>query len=376
MPEAPLKIAMVISSLSAGGAERVLVLLTKGLLGLGHHVSVVTLFGKDHDFYTLPDGVDRIALDVGKTTHGPIEKISKSAGRISAIRRALRRIRPQVVLSFMPETNVLVLLASVRLKVPVIVTEHADPRKKRTRRAWKCLRRLVYGWASRVVSVSAGLDDFFAWLPEAKRGVIPNPVDTAEIGSPAGEPLEFPWAHAIIAMGRLEPEKGFDLLIRAFGRLAEEFPDWGLAVLGEGTRLGELESLVAELGLTERVRLPGVLDNPFPTLKQADLFVLSSRSEGFGNVLVEAMACGLPVVATECWSRAPGIVRHGVDGVLVPAEDVDALAGAIRDLIADDHRRRQLGREAAQAAKRFDLPQVAQTWDQLLNDLVASHQRD
>jgi glycosyltransferase involved in cell wall biosynthesis len=165
-------------------------------------------------------------------------------------------------------------------------------------------------------------------------------------------------------------------LIRAFGRLTEEFPDWGLVILGEGTRLGELESLVAELGLTERVRLPGVLDNPFPTLKQADLFVLSSRSEGFGNVLVEAMACGLPVVATECWSRAPGIVRHGVDGILVAAEDVDALASAMRDLIADDQRRRQLGREAAQSAKRFDLTLVTRAWDQLLKDLVASRQRD
>ena len=366
---------MVISSLSAGGAERVLVLLAKGLQAIGHHVSVVTVFGKGDDFYTLPDGVDRVALDVGKTTHGPVEKMSKSAQRISAIRRALRQIRPQVVLSFMPETNVLVLLASVRLGVPVIVTEHADPRKKRMKRVWKWLRRLAYRWASRVVSVSAGLDDYFAWLPEAKRGVIPNPINLAEINSQAGEAMGLPWAHTVAAMGRLEPEKGFDLLIRAFGRLAGEFPDWGLVILGEGTRRGELESLVVELDLSERVQLPGVLDNPFPTLKQADLFVLSSRSEGFGNVLVEAMACGLPVLATECWSRAPGIVRHGVDGILVAAEDVDALAAAMRDLMADEQRRQKLGAEAVESSNRFDLDEVAQTWDQLLKDLASGLQR-
>ncbi len=366
---------MVISSLSAGGAERVLVLLAKGLKALGHRVSVVTIFGKDHDFYPPPDGVDRIALDLGKTTRGPIEKVTATAKRVSAIRRSLREIRPDVVLSFMPETNVLVLLASARLKVPVVVTEHADPRKKRMRRVWKGLRRVVYRSASRVVSVSDGVDDFFGWLPEAKRSVIPNPVDLAEIDLQPGEPMGFDWARAVIAMGRLEPEKGFDLLIRAFGRLAADFPDWGLVILGEGTRRGELESLVAEQGLSERVRLPGVLDNPFPTLKRAGLFVLSSRSEGFGNVLVEAMACALPVIATECWSRAPGIVSHGVDGILVPAENVDALAAAMRELMGDGARRRQLASQAAESAKRFDLAQIAQTWDELLRDLVARKQR-
>ena len=358
---------MVISSLSAGGAERVLVLLAKGLAALGHRVSVLTIFGTGDDFYPVPNGVGRDAIDLGKTTRGPIEKISASGKRIFAIRRSLREIQPDVVVSFMPETNVLVLLASARLKVPVVVTEHADPRKRRMKRVWKGLRRLVYRWASRVVSVSPGVDDFFAWLPEGKRGVIPNPIELAEIDSPPGEPIVFDWPHTVIAMGRLEPEKGFDLLIRAFGRLAADFPNWGLVILGQGTRRGELESLAAEAGLSRRVRLPGVVDQPFPTLKRADLFVLSSRSEGFGNVLVEAMACGLPVIATECWSRPPGIVRHGVDGVLVPAEDVDALAAAMRELMGDDAQRRQFAGKAAESAKRFDLSEITRLWVELLD---------
>lgn len=365
---------MVISSLSAGGAERVLVLLSKGLAALGHRVSVVTVFGEEDDFYTLPEGVDRVALDLGKTTRTPVEKITANAGRLSSLRRALRQIGPDVVISFMPEVNVLTLLAGLRSKTPVIVTEHADPRKEWTNRTWKGLRRLAYRLASRVVSVSEGVDAYFSWLPKARRAVIPNPVSFAELDAPAGEPMALAWPRAVAAMGRLEPEKGFDLLIDAFARLAADFPDWGLVILGEGSQRGRLESLAAGHGLRERVELPGVLEDPFSTLERADLFVLSSRSEGFGNALVEAMACGLPVIATECWHTPPGIVHHGTDGMLVPPEDIDALAAAMAQLMADDDQRRRLASEAVKAARRFDLDRISQTWDELLEAVARSSQ--
>jgi len=384
---------MVISSLSGGGAERVLVLLAKGLTAMGHHVAVVTIFGKDQDFYTLPDGVDRVALDLGKTTLSPTEKLTANARRLSALRRAVRQLQPDVTVSFMTETNVLVLLAGFGTGVPVVVTEHADPRKKRLGRIWNHLRRVCYGLASRVVSVSAGVDAYFAWLPEAKRAVIPNPICPADIASGADTRQQAvgsrqsalinhqssiidhqfprPWPRAVAAMGRLEPEKGFDILVDAFARLTSDSPDWGLVILGEGSQRASIESLVARLGLRERIRLPGAIHDPFSALKRADLFVLSSRSEGFGNALVEAMACGLPVIATECWSAPPGIVRHGVDGILVPPEDPEALAAAMADLMADDDRRGRLACAAVEAVKRFDLDHVSQTWDELLQTVVA-----
>jgi len=235
---------------------------------------------------------------------------------------------------------------------------------------WKGLRRVAYRLASRVVSVSDGVDDYFAWLPEANRAVIPNPICPAELVFKAGEPMAFSRPHAVMGMGRLEVEKGFDLLVGAFARLAADFPDWELLILGQGSQRGELESLIAKLGLTERVRLPGVLEDPFSTLERADLFVLPSRSEGFGNALVEAMACGLPVIATRCWTRPPGIVRHDVDGILVAPEDVDALAAAMAGLMADHRRRGRLASEAVEAVRRFDLDQVIQTWDELLDAVV------
>jgi glycosyltransferase involved in cell wall biosynthesis len=261
-------------------------------------------------------------------------------------------------------------LAGWGTKLPVIVTEHADPCRKRLKRAWKGLRRVAYRRASRVVSVSAGVDDYFGWLPKVKRAVIPNPISLAQIQSQRAAPVSLDWPRTVMGMGRLEPEKGFDVLISAFARLAAEFPDWGLVILGEGGQRAKLESMAAEVGLKDRVRLPGVVDDPFSLLKQADLFVLSSRSEGFGNALVEAMACGLPVIATQCWSRSPGLVRDGVDGILVPPEDVDALATAMAELMADEARRGRLAAEAAGSVERFDVERISRTWDELLQAVV------
>jgi glycosyltransferase involved in cell wall biosynthesis len=368
----PYRISMVISSLSGGGAERVLALLSRAFTEMGHKVSVVTIFGEEEDFYPLPEGVGRVALGLGKTTVGMMEKIAANRARISALGRALRETRPDVVISFMTETNVLTLLATLRMKIPVIVTEHADPRKKCTPRAWKTLRRLSYRFASRVVSVSEGVDEYFAWLPKGKRAVIPNPVDLSAIRSAAGDPLELPWPRALSAMGRLEIEKGFDVLVRAFARVADDFPDWGLVILGEGTKRPSLESWIAELDMAGRAQLPGLLEDPFPTLKRSDVFVLSSRTESFGLALVEAMACSLPVIATECWHASPGIVRQGVDGILVPGEDVEALAGAMTDLMGDEEKRRRLASEAVESVRRFDLGAVIQRWDELLKAVVKS----
>jgi glycosyltransferase involved in cell wall biosynthesis len=361
------KILLIIPGLTAGGAERVLVLLAEGLLARGYRVEVVTIFGRQHDFYPLPEGVQRIALDMGGETDRLVDKLAGNLRRIAGVRGAIRAAAPDLVISFLSETNVLVLLAAVGLGVPVIVTEHIDSRWYPLGRAWKILRRLSYRHAARLVSASAGVDKGFSWLPAGRRVVIHNPVCPKESDAAVSPPLMFPWPHTVLAMGRLEAQKGFDLLIDAFGRLAADFPDWGLVILGEGSLRPRLSDQIKALGLGDRIQLPGITASPSATLRRGDLFVLSSRYEGFGLALVEAMAVGLPVVATDCPSGPAEIVHPGKDGLLVPAENVVALAGAMAQLMSDAADRRRLGENAQAVAQRFGLNTVMQAWERVID---------
>jgi glycosyltransferase involved in cell wall biosynthesis len=168
-------------------------------------------------------------------------------------------------------------------------------------------------------------------------------------------------------MGRLSPEKGFDLLIRAFAQVAASHPDWSLQILGEGEHRPALEALVHAFQLGDRVRLPGWVDQPESLLQQAALFVLSSRYEGFPNALLEAMASGLTCISFDCDSGPVEIIRHEVDGLLVPAEDTDALARALERLMADEALRVRLALEATTVVARFGYDGVLEQWDRLVD---------
>lgn len=361
-----MRVMLIVPSLGAGGAERVAALLAGGLQQAGHAVTAVTIFRREHDVYRLPQRVDRVALDLDRDTTGPVEKIFWTVRRVVALRRTVCERQPEVILSFMHQTNILVLLATVGLGVPVVVSEHVDPRREPLSRRWALLRRLLYGRAAGLVSPSAGVDAAFGWIPASRRRVIPNPVDISAAETFQGVPVQSPRPKTIVAMGRLDRAKGLDVLLEAFAQCADDRPDWGVVILGDGPLRSELQRAVDELKLAGRVVLPGVVDNPFATLGRADLFVLPSRYEAFGNALLEAMACGLPVISTDCWAEDPGIVHDGVDGLIVPPEDVAALSRAMAALMADADRREELARAAQTSTQRFDVAQIVPRWEQTL----------
>jgi len=372
-----MRLAICIAALSGGGAERVAAVLAEGLAEQGDEVLVVTNASADSDFYPLPAAVARRCIGPFPRG-GPLRDLASTLFRVTRLRRALREFRPDVVVAFMGITNVRALWAARGSGVPVIVTEHTDPRFGRPPLPWGLLRRWAYRHAAKLVSVSAGVDAGFPWLDPQKRAVIPNPLPP-EIGSEASGPtLDFPAAgrSTVVSMGRLERFKGHDLLITAFSRLAADLPDWDLLVLGEGGERSALERLVRDLGLEGRVRLVGAVQHPFPVLRRCQVFALASRHEGFGNALIEAMACGLPVVATDCPSGPGEIVHDGDDGLLVPVGDARALESALRLLMTDSSARERLAAHGRRTSEAYRLPLVLERWRALLREVRGDERGD
>lgn len=366
-----MRVAISIHALSGGGAERVAALLALGLDMSGDDVIVVSATAARSDFYSLPSSVRRVAI--GPFRQGGIwRNTTNAARRVGMLRTALRGLRPDVVVGFMGLTNVRTLLALMGTGVPVIVTEHVDPRYEKLPFPWNMLRRWAYKRAAALVSVSRGVDEHFGWLPESKRTVIHNPLPSDLPQSLAAVPdwKPAPGRKAIVSMGRLVSQKGHDLLIRAFAGIATDLPEWDLVILGEGTERFPLERLVRDLRLTDRVHLPGMLRNPFPTLTACDVFALASRFEGFGNVIVEAMACGLPVVVTDCDSGPREIVTNETDGLLVPVEDVRAFEASLRRVCLDGNLRERLASAGTRTADCYRLSVITKQWRRLLSVMV------
>ena len=364
-----MRITLIIHSMSAGGAERAMATMANYWAAGQQAVTLLTFDdGKIPSFYELNPGVVHRPLGIASDSRGVLSAIRNNFRRVSALRRAIRESKPDVIVSLMTPSNVLTILASRGLGIPVVVEEQVDPAKHFAGRAWDLLRRWTYAHASALVILAERSLNFFPPKLRALCHVIPNPIVVTPPACP--RLLINGGARRVVAMGRLDRQKGFDLLLEAFGRISPAHPEWDLEIWGEGPQRAALEALVSRLQLATRVRLPGLTDRPHETFRQCDLFVLSSRYEGFPLVLCEALACGLPVISFDCPTGPREIVRHGIDGVLVPAEDVDSLAAALDGLMRDEAKRLRLGKSAPEVLRRFGAQVVMQQWDELLKALV------
>ena len=330
----------------------------------GDAVTLITLAATSSDFYRAPDGVDRIALDVLRETHSLPSALLATCVRVRRLREAIVRARPDVVLSFMDRTNVLVLLATRATGIPVIAAERNNPWLLPIGRLWELLRRVTYGWAAAITVQAEEMRSFFPSALRRSVVVIPNAVAPA---APSNEAR----TQTVLAAGRLEPQKGFDVLIRAFERARTLVPGWTLRIVGEGSQRGALESLRTSLGAVAcAIELPGRTNAMPAEYARAGIFVLCSRFEGFPNVLCEAMAHGCAVIATTCRSGPTEIVRDSFDGVLVPVDNVEALTAALVDLMQDPERRHTLGTRAACIPERYPTAGITRDWMRVLDDAV------
>jgi len=360
-----MRIALVISSLGPGGAERVMSLLAGGLAVRGHEVWLITLAASGNDFFVVDPRVRRLGLDLMGDSGTAFEALRANAQRVRTLRRAISTIEPHVVLSFVTRMNVLAILAFMGLPARVVVSERVDPASHREERIWAALRSIAYHRADALVVQTEAAAHWFRRRLGKRLAVtvIPNPVDPAGDSLPCSVEVPRPF---MLAAGRLVHQKGFDILIRAFATVARECGQLRLAIAGEGPAAQALRDLVAELRLDSRVVFLGQVRELKTLMQQAEGFILSSRYEGFPNVLLEALASGLPVVATDCPGGPREILRDGEFGLLVPCEDPPALAAALRRLATDADLRSRLSARAPLAIAPYALARVAAQWEAVL----------
>ncbi|UZW54537.1 glycosyltransferase family 4 protein [Sphingobium sp. JS3065] len=365
----PPMLAFVLPGLGAGGSEHIVSLLCNHFAAQGWVIALIVFEEPSApSYYAYHPDVRIIRLGMKSRRRSAATGALAMLRRRRLLKRALQEVRPELVVSFLTRTNILSLLAARTLGIPVIVSERNNPALQAVGPVWSRLRRMTYPRAAGLITMTQGAMDWFQAAMDVKGWVIPNPVPPAVMGAEAR-----PGGRTIGAVGRLVPQKGFDLLLDAFARVAGRIPDWTLTIWGEGPERGALERQCAHLGLTERVSLPGVTEKPGEWVPQSDLFVLSSRFEGWGIVVGEAMGAGLPVISFDCQWGPAEMIEHGKSGLLVPVGEVAALGEAIAALCADEARRQALGAGARERMAQFGHDQVLARWQSVIASVLDHH---
>ena len=328
-------------------------------------------------FFPFPGGVEVTAVDDQRKPGGVLSKFPSllvhpddfaypwcSLRTDLLLLRRLRAMRGGLVIGTRPSFNLLA-AALVPEEAVTVAQEHMNFHVHRKGLA-RDVRRRYRDLGALAVLTEDDRRDYEAALDGATRVVrLPNAVP------PLGGEQARPESRVAVAAGRLNsPQKGFDLLIEAWKPVAAAHPDWRLRIYGRGHLLAALKRQIQDAGLAGDVLLMGATRDLGVALAEGSVFVLSSRYEGFGIVLVEAMSKGMAVVSFDC-QRGPGeIIEHGRDGVLVPAGDVGALSRALLEMVGDEERRRALGAAAVESARRYDPAVVGKDWVSLIDELA------
>ncbi len=372
-------LAIALTGLGLGGVQRTMSTLARGFAERGLAVDLVVPDAAGPFRSAVPDAVWLVELGglAARTPWLRARKRRRTLASTPALARYLERERPQALLAASHYVNVSALAARrlAGVPVPVVISQRTHLSRAianagfpfRRRPLLGALVRASYPAAERIVAVSEGVADDLAevaGIPRARIHALPNPLELDAVREGAAKPAPHPWLAekelpVCVGLGRLAPQKDFQTLLEAFARLRERRPA-RLLLLGEGRLRPALEARARELGIEACAELPGYVDNPFAWLARADLFILSSRYEGLPGALIQALACGCPVVSTACPSGPREILREGRLGALVPVGDPRALADAMETALAGEgpgSREERLARAAD-----FGLDRVVDAW--------------
>ena len=355
------KLLIVTHKMSGGGCERVIAQLLESFARGGIECVLATECGVP-SFYDLPESVRHVYLSFGKTL-----KMREIPRAYRKLRRLVLQEKPDLVLAMPEKVNVWAVLFLIGTGVPVVVSERNDPHRHPENRLKRVLRTLLYPFAAGFVFQTPEAAAYFPKRIQKRGVVLDNPLDKSRIPAPyagARRPV-------IVAAGRLEPQKNFAMLIRAFARFYKTHHAYSLAIYGEGGQKSELLRLASRLGVAGAVELAGQSKTLLADVNDCAMFVLSSDYEGMPNVLIEAMACGLCCIAMDCpFGGVRSLVTDGENGLLIPVGGEKALVDAMTRAADDPQLAARLGRNAATIQERLDAETVAARWREYLETVA------
>ena len=346
-------IAVVTRDMCGGGAQRVIAQLLEKWTAEGVQTTLISVY-PDQVFYPVPEQTTQLSV-TASAANGNVDKLV----RYKQLRKMLKELKPDVVLSMPEEVGIYVTLAMLGTKIPVVVSERNNPWVMPDKKISRIARRLAYPFVRGLIFQTKKAASFFPASQQKKGIVLPNPLEAGRLP----DVYEGERQKVVISAGRLEKQKNFQLLIRAFALFHKKHPDYRLEIYGEGSLRQELESLAAELLPEGSWKLPGQVSDLAQQLGRAELFALSSDYEGVPNVLIEAMAVGAPSVSTDC---APGgaaeLIENGKNGILVDVGDAEALAEGLCRFAEDPALAKENAREAVKIRQRLDADRVCRDW--------------
>jgi glycosyltransferase involved in cell wall biosynthesis len=376
-----MRVTFVIASLRGGGSERATVNLANHWAAQGLSPTILTIYHSDeppayplhprvvhrdlgwdvpHRERPLPPPEMLREIDAALTFFSQPSRdyLVQHRDVLAVLRGAIIESRPQAIISMINSTNIRTIAATRGLGVRVFVSERGIARPY----IHEKLRAEAYRMSTAVVALTTGDLAYYVRQGVRRGCVIPNVVLPRAV--PPRDDRNG--TRSVSSLGRLSWEKGYDLLIKSFARVAAAHPEWSLEIWGRGGDKEKLEAFAAQLGVEGRVLLGGFAGDIDTVLARSDLYVQPSRREGFPNALCEAMASGLPVVAFDCSPGVRMIVRDGVDGVLVPKEQVGSMARTLDRLMRSEDERTRLARRAPEVVQRFSVAEIMARWEALL----------
>lgn len=357
------RLAFVIPNMIVGGAARVASILCDEWVAAGHEVHLITYEDPGTPpLYPVDPRIIRHQIGLSVSPENMFGFVSNNAQRVVRLRSTLKKIRPTAVISFLLNANITSVVAARSLGIPVIISDRNHPGHDKISSVRGRVREFVYPYADRVCVQTENIRNWYDKNLQLNAVVIPNPARTAEGALSAPAKCAENGRRRATTLGRLVYQKGLDRLIDAFALINADVPDWELAIFGVGEAREDLERQIAAHKLEDRIFLMGNTTDAMGELRASDLYVHAARYEGYPNAILEALAAGLCVVATDCPGATGEILAGGQYGILVPDADAQSLAAGMKKAMTDHALRSTFAQRASQAISSITAEAVAQRW--------------